>query len=158
LTNLNGIYIRGADDAALVEKTLPFLGKSLSAEETERLQKAMPGLKERAKTLIELAESASFYFAERPLEVSEKAIKLLDDDAKGLLQRLIPLLENQDEWEEEALLELVKKFADQANSKLGKVAGPMRAALTGSHISPSVFEVMAVLGKPESLMRLKDQI
>jgi len=158
LTNLNGIYIRGSDDAALVEKTLPFLAKSLSAEEQGRLQKAMPGLKERAKTLIELAESASFYFAERPLEVSEKALKLLDDDAKGLLQRLIPLLENQDEWEEEALLELVKKFADQANSKLGKVAGPMRAALTGSHISPSVFEVMAVLGKPESLMRLKDQI
>ena len=118
----------------------------------------MPGLKERAKTLIELAESASFYFAERPLEVSEKAKKLLDDDAKGLLQRLIPLLENQDEWEEEALLELVKKFAEEAETKLGKVAGPMRAALTGSHISPSVFDVMTVLGKAETLARLNDQV
>lgn len=158
LEHLNGIYIREADNGALVEHCLSFLGKTLSPEERQRLLKAMPGLKMRAKTLIELAESASFYFADRPLALTDKAQKLLTDDAKSLLTRLIPVLEGQQTWQEDALLDLVREFAGAADVKLGAVAQPMRAALAGSHVSPSVFEVMVVLGKEETLGRLGDQV
>lgn len=161
LENLNGIYIRNADNAYLAEKTLPFLedslGRNLTAEEVKTLNQAMPGLKERAKTLKALAESAEFYFKKRPLSMNEKAEKLLDAEAKALISKLCPILENQEDWGEEALLAAVGAFAEKQDTKLGKVAQPMRAALTGSNISPSVFEVMAVLGREESLSRLTDQ-
>jgi len=161
LENLNGIYIREADDGHLAHCAIPFLervlGRAITDKERMLFLKAMPGLKQRAKTLIELAENASFYFAERPFALSEKASQLLDEEGKEFLRRLIPVLRAENDWEEEALLETVTKFAEKADSKLGKVAGPLRAALTGSHISPSVFDVMAVLGKEESLMRIEEQ-
>ena len=161
LENLNGLYIRAAENDYLAEKTLPFLeqglGGNLSSEEQKTLTRAMPGLKERAKTLKALGESAEFYFKKRPLEMNEKAEKLLDAEARAIISRLCPLLENQEDWGEEALLAAVKEFAENEDTKLGKVAQPLRAALTGSNISPSVFEVMAVLGQAESLNRLRDQ-
>ncbi|MCH8172219.1 MAG: glutamate--tRNA ligase [Proteobacteria bacterium] len=161
LENLNGIYIRSAEDSHLASKCRPFLEKELrrplSDKERMRFLKAMPGLKERAKTLIELARNASFYFADRPLTLTEKAEQLLDDDGQELLRRLIPALKEEPSWEEQALLDRVKRFAEKTGIKLGMVAGPLRAALTGSHISPSVFEVMAVLGKEQSLARIEEQ-
>ena len=161
LENLNGLYIRAAKNDYLAEKTLPFLEQgldgNLSSEEQKTLTRAMPGLKERAKTLKALGESAEFYFKKRPLEMNEKAEKLLDTEARAIISRLCPLLENQEDWGEEALLATVKEFAENEDTKLGKVAQPLRAALTGSNISPSVFEVMAVLGQAESLNRLRDQ-
>lgn len=161
LENLNGIYIRNAENDYLAEKTLPFLeeglGVKLTPEEQKTLNQAMPGLKERAKTLKALGESAEFYFKKRPLLMNEKAEKLLDAEARAIISRLCPLLENQEDWGEEALLAAVREFAEKEDTKLGKVAQPLRAALTGSNISPSVFEVMAVLGQAESVNRLKDQ-
>jgi glutamyl-tRNA synthetase len=162
LENLNGHYIRACDENRLCELTLPFieaaLGRPLSSPERERLQNAMPGLKERAKTLVELASSALFYFHARPLVLNEKAKKLLSDENCELLGTLIPVLKTADNWSnEEALLELVQNFAQEKQLKLGKVAQPMRAALTGSNISPSVFEILLVLGKEESLSRLIEQ-
>jgi glutamyl-tRNA synthetase len=161
LENLNGIYIRSAEDSYLTSKSLPFLEKilnrPLSDKERMRFLKAMPGLKERAKTLIELTQNASFYFADRPLPLTEQAVKFLDDEGKALLRRLFPVLKEEESWEQEALLDRVKRFAEKADLKLGAVAGPLRAALTGSHISPSVFEVMVVLGKEQSLERIEEQ-
>ncbi|MEE8295137.1 MAG: glutamate--tRNA ligase, partial [Sphingomonadales bacterium] len=161
LENLNGQYIRDAKNDYLAEKTVPFLeeglGRKLDQEEVNTLTQAMPGLKERAKTLKALGESAEFYFKKRPLEMNEKAEKLLDAEARAIISKLCPFLENQEDWGEEALLAAVGDFAEAEGTKLGKVAQPMRAALTGSNISPSVFEVMAVLGREESLTRLGDQ-
>ncbi len=161
LENLNGHYIKNADNSYLAEKTLPFLtenlGRPLDKTETETLVKAMPGLKERAKTLKALGESAAFYFQKRPLDLNEQAAKLLDQDAKAMIARLLPFLDGHKDWQEDALLAAVNDFAESQDLKLGKVAQPLRAALTGSNISPSVFEVMTVLGRQESLNRLKDQ-
>ncbi len=161
LENLNGHYIRSADDAHLVKAALPFLeealGRALDKKEQKTFQRAMPGLKERAKTLKVLGKSAAFYFQKRPLPLDDKAKKLLDAGARDLVTPLISVLEAQGSWTEEALLDTVRTFAAQNGMNLGALAQPLRAALTGSTISPSVFEVMAVLGRKESLLRLKDQ-
>ena len=161
LENLNGHYIRAAGDAELVRIAVPFIGEKLGSpldEDGKALfLKAMPGLKERAKTLIELSDGALFYFRGRPLALNDKAAKLLEGEAKALLARLVPVLEAAQDWAEEPLLDTVTAFAESQGVKLGIVAQPMRAALTGSNISPSVFEIMSVLGREESLNRIKDQ-
>jgi len=118
---------------------------------------AMPGLKERARTLVELAQSAAFYFHTRPLQLNEKARKVLDGDARQMLDRLITELEAADDWSVLALEDRVKNFADGSGLKLGQVAQPMRAALTGTTVSPGIFDVLVVLGREESLARLSDQ-
>jgi len=119
---------------------------------------AMAGLKERARTLRELADNAYYLYAERPLALDEKAAALLDADARATLAALRPLLEKVDSWQPAALEAAVRAYADRAGLKLGKAAQPLRAALTGRSTSPGVFDVLAVLGREESLARIGDQI
>ncbi len=161
LDNLNGHYIRESDDADLAELVAARLraetGQALDDEARERLRRAMPGLKQRAKTIKELAENGAFYVASRPLEMSGKAAKLLPDEGRARLGRLRPELERLDDWSEAALEAGVRAFAEAEDCKLGQIAQPLRAALSGSHASPGIFEVMAILGRSESLARISDQ-
>ena len=166
LENLNGHYIRQTPDAELVkalEDVLPFIenGQTLAVKMTpelrEQLTRAMPGLKERAKTLIELFEASRFLWADRPLAISDQAKALLTPDAKALLGRLVPALEAVTDWNGLAIEAVVRGFAETAAVKLGAVAQPLRAALTGKTTSPPIFDVLAVLGRDESLARLREQ-
>ena len=165
LEALNGHYIRMADDAYLVERIealLPELdGKQdmlakLDAQRRAQLLAAMPGLKERAKTLTELIDSADYLFAERPLDFDEKAANILTDEARTVLAGILPKLEAASDWNVDALDAAVRDFAESEGLKLGKVAQPLRAALTGRTTSPGVFDVLAVLGRDESLARIRD--
>ena len=166
LEDLNGHYIRNTDDQELlnrIEDLLPYLPEG--ARIVERLDanmranwlNAMPGLKERAKTLIELVNASDFLFADRPLTLDEKAQKLLDAEGRQRLADLLPKLEAANRWKAEELEEIVRTYAEAMGAKLGKVAQPLRAALTGKAVSPPVFDVMAVLGRDEALARIKDQ-
>lgn len=162
LQNLNGQYIREADDDALVALTMPWieeeLGAKLSPADGDLLAQAMPVLKSRAKNLIELANNSLFLYKKRPLDLDEKAQSLLDADARLLLESIHATLTDLDDWTLEATEERVKAIAEAAELGLGKLAQPMRAALTGSTSSPGIFDVLILLGKEESLDRLADQI
>lgn len=167
LESLNGHYIRASDDAdliAAIEDLLPHIagGHELASKMTPvlraKLMAAMPGLKERAKTLVELFDASRFLWASRPVDVNEQAKALLTDDAKGLIQGLLPELEAISEWNAPAVEGVVRPYAERAGLKLGAVAQPLRAALTGRTTSPPIFDVLAVLGRDESLARLRDQI
>jgi len=117
----------------------------------------MPGLKERAKTLVELLENSRFIWADRPLPMEDKARALLTPDARALLRALIPGFEVLSDWSAETTEAAVRNYADSANVKLGSVAQPLRAALTGRITSPGIFDVLAVLGKADSLARIREQ-
>ncbi|MEL6219611.1 MAG: glutamate--tRNA ligase family protein, partial [Pseudomonadota bacterium] len=160
LENLNGQHMRSADDARLVEELEASLlrrGTATLAEgKRTLLLQAMPGLKDRAKTLIELEEIAYYLLASRPLEMDAKATKLLDDDARALLSRLASRLEDLSSFSKQDAETLVRGFAEDEELKLGKVAQPLRAALTGRAVSPGVFDVMETLGRDETLARLAD--
>ena len=167
LEALNGVHMRGMDDAALARTlfdTLPYLpgGEALAARLDERKKaqvlQAMPGLKERAKTLVELADSLYFIAADRPLRLDEKASALLDADAKTVLKDVATRFGKLAEWSVASTEAAVREYAEGASLKLGKVAQPLRAALTGRSTSPGVFDVLAVLGRDESLARIADQI
>jgi glutamyl-tRNA synthetase len=159
LDNLNGHYIRAAGDDRLVtlvaERLDKTLGHPLSEAERGRLQKAMPELKLRPKTLVELTANACFLVAPRPIRPDEKAARLLTPEARQQLAELLPELERA-EWRPEALESEIRSFAAQKGTKLGAVAQPLRAALTGSVASPGIFEVMQVLGRDETLGRIAD--
>ncbi|MDH4981406.1 glutamate--tRNA ligase [Hyphomicrobium sp. D-2] len=166
LEDLNGHYIRHTSDQELlqrIEDLLPsipegtFIAERLDANMHAKFLLAMPGLKERAKTLIELIESAMFLFADRPLPVDEKAQKILDDGGRLTLQQLLPDLEAASHWSAADLEAIVRNYAEKTGAKLGKVAQPLRAALTGKSVSPPVFDVLAVLGRDEALDRIRDQ-
>ncbi len=166
LESLNGHYIRQSDDAALLadlEALLPHIagGDKIAARLTPpmrgKLLSAMPGLKERAKTLLELLEGARFLLAERPIAIEEKAASLLTADARRLLGRLAANLTKVEPWRAEAIEQEVRALAEEAGVKLGAIAQPLRAALTGKTTSPGIFDVLAVLGKQEALGRLHDQ-
>ncbi|MGB0671524.1 MAG: glutamate--tRNA ligase [Rhodospirillales bacterium] len=161
LENLNGHYMREADDARLTRLTMPrvrtALGEeAMSLESEARIGAGMEGLKARAKTLADLAESALFYARLRPLSVDEKAEKLLDASASALLGRFRGELEGNTDWRPDVLENLGRQFAEREQIGLGKLAQPLRAALTGSTTSPGIFDVLAVLGKEETLGRLDD--
>ena len=167
LENLNGHYMREASDERLVEamkEMLPHVEggpdmlEHLARPGNEaKLLAAMPGLKERAKTLVELQHSSGFLFASRPLAMEDKARALLDDGGREVMAKLLPELEAVGDWSVEPLEAAVRAFAEANELKLGKVAQPLRAALTGSTQSPPIFDVLAVLGREESLGRLRDQ-
>ncbi len=167
LEALNGHYIRDASDEELTDQVraiLPHIdgGPDMAAKLDsgggwDKLRGLMPGLKERAKTLLELIDGARFLVASRPLELDDKARKILDDDARGVLKALSPRFSELSDWTAEALEQEVRKYAEEAELKLGKVAQPLRGALTGRGVSPPVFDVMAVLGREEVLARLADQ-
>jgi glutamyl-tRNA synthetase len=160
LTSLNAHYIREADDARLVELIRPrlveMIGAAPDVAAESRIQRGLAGLKPRATTLIELAEKAAFYAAPRPLEITDKAQKQLGPDALDHLSALARDLGSLPEWSEETLESAIRGFVEAHDLKLGAVAQPLRAALTGKTESPGLFEVLAVLGREESLARLAD--
>ena len=133
------------------------LAGKLTADLRAKLIAAMPGLKERAKTLIELIESARYLYADRPLRLDDKAAALMTPQARVLIGALARELKLIEPWSAETVEAAVRALADRAGVKLGAVAQPLRAALTGRTTSPGIFDVLAVLGKDESLARLADQ-
>jgi glutamyl-tRNA synthetase len=166
LENLNGHYLRAMADGEIVDHLkalipdLPnggTLAARIGADGWRKLERAMPGLKERAKTLIELIDSAGYLFAERPLTLDDQARKQLDEAGRETLAALLPKLKDVDLWTPEALEACVRAFAEATGRKLGKVAQPLRAALTGRATSPGIFDVLGVLGREESLGRIADQ-
>ncbi|MBI1261807.1 MAG: glutamate--tRNA ligase [Rhizobiales bacterium] len=161
LESVNAHYIRIADDTRLADDTLALMvrlhGWVETADLRQKLIAAMPGLKERAKTLIELGQGAAYLTATRPLSLDDKATKLLDVETQMMLGRLLPQLEALNDWSAEACEAVVRAFAEAETLKLGKVAQPLRAALTGSAVSPPIFDVLATLGREEALGRIKDQ-
>ncbi|MDP2410575.1 MAG: glutamate--tRNA ligase [Pseudolabrys sp.] len=166
LESLNGHYMRASADADLIaalEQLLPHiaggqeLAEKLTPELRGKLLAAMPGLKERAKTLIELFEASRFLWASRPLDINAAAKLVLTQDAKAVIAALLPALEGVADWSAANAEGVVRAFAEQTGHKLGAVAQPLRAALTGRTTSPPIFDVLAVLGRDESLARLRDQ-
>jgi glutamyl-tRNA synthetase len=155
LDNLNGHYLRAADDGKLAADVAARLGSTDPAA-LERLRRGMPGLKARAKTLKELAENARIYVTARPLPMAEKAAALLTPEARALLGGLEQRLGAAGDWTAAALEAAVRAFAEAENVKLGQIAQPLRAALTGSTTSPGIFEVMEILGRSECLARIGD--
>ncbi|HEU5483247.1 MAG TPA: glutamate--tRNA ligase family protein, partial [Sphingomicrobium sp.] len=156
LENLNGHYIREADDNRLTELVAPKLG--LSAEEKALLLRAMPELKARAHDLNQLADGARFLFERRPLKMDEAATALLTTDSRVLLGAAHGALSQIDSWEHDPLEQAIRTVAESEGVKLGKLAQPLRAALTGRTTSPGIFDVLALLGQGESLKRIEDQI
>ena len=163
LANVNGHYMRAAPDRELVtalEDALPYMPhapfQQLDDNRRTKLLAAMPGLKERAKSLVELLDGAMFLFAQRPLQLDEKANSILLE-GRPHLTALVPRLETLDSWTASTIEAQVRMYAESANMKLGQVAQPLRAALTGRSVSPGVFDVAEVLGRDESLARLRDQ-
>jgi glutamyl-tRNA synthetase len=166
LENLNGHYIRTANDADLLEylrELLPHLPqeKNLAAgitpEGWAKLELALPGLKERAKTLVELLDNAGYLFAKRPLALDEKAEKILTPQARMHLKGLADRYASVAEWTAAALEAATRDYAQETGIKLGEAAQPLRAALTGRTVSPGIFDVLYVLGRDESMARLADQ-
>ena len=159
LINMNGHYIRAADDGRLVDLIVPIIENAhqqpVGAAGRARLLAGMDGLKTRAKDLLELAESAVFYCRDGVQPLTEKAEKLLDAEARERLGQLATRLDSLEAWDEDALQETAKALAEDAGVKLVKVAQPLRAAVTGSNMSPSMFEVMRILGREETMLRLK---
>jgi glutamyl-tRNA synthetase len=165
LADVNSHYIKAGDNAELLRRIRDFLpeapdGPALVARFEkagwDRLAAALPSLKDRAKTLQELVDGAAYVIAKRPLALDDKASKLLDADARAILAKLAPRLEAVD-WSVPALEAAVRAFVEESGLKLGKVAQPLRAALTGRSVSPPVFDVMVVLGREEALARIRDQ-
>jgi len=159
LDNLNAHYIRQSDDAALAEQVAALRaraepGTALNERAKSRLAAAMPGLKERAKTLVELAQSAEFLFTDGKRNLDAAAEKLLTPEARAVLGEILPHLTLGD-WTGPALEQAARNFADAKGLKLGQVAQPIRAAATGKAASPPIFEMLAVLGREESLIRLR---
>ncbi len=159
LANLNGHYLRQAEDGRLAGLLLPLLAERLGgpvdAAGEARVRAGVGGLKERAKTLLEMADSALFYVRSRPLALDDKAARLIGEGGADLAA-FRPLLAAVSPWTREGLEEAARSFAEARGLKLGKIAQPLRAALTGSAVSPPVFEVMEILGRDETLGRLDD--
>ena len=160
LTALNLHYMKAADDTRLARLTAPLLacrlGRALAPAELDVLTAAVPSMKERAKTLAELAEQAEFYFHPRPVSPDEKAAKILTAEARAAIAEIAGELSAVADWNAAALEAGVRGYAERAGLGLGKVAQPLRAALTGRTVSPPVFDVMAVFGREESLARLAE--
>ena len=154
LHNMNAHYIRAADDARLAALIAPKMG---AQADEKLLARAMPVLKTRAHDLDELASGAAFLFKTRPLEMDEKAASLLTDDAKELLSRISARLRAESDWTSEALEANLKSQAEELGLGLGKLAQPLRAALTGQSTSPGIFDVLILLGREESLARIDAQ-
>jgi glutamyl-tRNA synthetase len=166
LADVNGHYVRQSSDEELIRRIRDFLPEAeggpavLSRFEKvgwDKLATALPSLKTRAKTLKELVEGAAFLLAVRPLKLDEKAANLLDADGKAAIAGLLPALAAVTTWDVPTLEAAVRAYSEQGSMKLGKVAQPLRAALTGSTVSPPVFDVMAALGREEVLARVRDQ-
>jgi glutamyl-tRNA synthetase len=157
LEHLNGIYMRESDDARLAALVAEKLGLD-TPQARDLLHRAMPSLKVRAKNINELADSATFLFRTRPMVMDEDAGKLLEGSARAILARARDALAGVDDWSAEALEAAIRQVAEQESVGLGKLAQPLRAALTGRTTSPGIFDVLVLLGRAESLARLDDQV
>ncbi|MEM7620495.1 MAG: glutamate--tRNA ligase [Pseudomonadota bacterium] len=167
LNHINAHYIRQSTEGELIPQLQAIWHKAnndllpsaedLTETDWARLKILIPSLKERAKTLLELPENALFLFAKRPLNLTEKANKTLNQDSKKLITELISILKDLKIWNMENIETAVKTFADAKNLKFGKVAQPIRAALTGGLPSPGIYDVMMALGQGETLARLSEQ-
>ena len=159
LENLSGQHIAASDDAALQREIAEFLAVTgaapLTGEQNDGLGRAMYCLKERARTFPELLDKAEFILASRPIVPDEKAAAQLDTVSRGILKELTPHLQNAS-WTRDDLEEVMSRFADGKGTKFGKLAGPLRAALAGRTMTPSVFDMMLVLGRDETVARLAD--
>ena len=154
LQNINGHYLREADDARLARLVA---ARMKGTNNETLLTRAMPVLKVRAKDLNELAAGAEFLFARRPLVLDEKAESLLTSDARTLLGKIALALGEHADWTTESLEVRVKALAEDWGLGLGKLAQPLRAALTGQATSPGIFDVLVLLGREESLARIAAQ-
>jgi glutamyl-tRNA synthetase len=134
------------------------LAAKIGTEGWGKLERALPGLKERAKTVVEILDNAEYLFAKRPIALDAQAEKLLDEAGRKVLGALLPRLESVEPWTPDALDAVVRSYAEEAGLKLGKVAQPLRAALTGRTTSPGIFDVLEVLGREESLARIRDKV
>ncbi|RVQ69061.1 glutamate--tRNA ligase [Croceicoccus ponticola] len=161
LANMNGLYMREADDARLAGLAAPRIAALEPGFDATRdialLTDAMPSLKARAKNLDELAAGALFLFRNRPLPMDEKAMSLLDEGARSLLADILRELDAYDDWSSGSLEEHLKTMAEARGLGLGKLAQPLRAALTGQATSPGIFDVLVLLGRDESLARIAAQ-
>jgi len=166
LESINGHYLRHMDDCALLARLKAevghlergeALGRNLDEAVEARLLAAMPGLKERARNLNELVDLAGYLYATRPIEIDDEAARLLSAEARALLATLRACLADVEPFSAEALEAAVRALAEARGVKLGALAQPLRAALTGRTVSPGVFDVMAVLGREECLARIGDQ-
>lgn len=162
LTNLNAHYLREADNARLLPLIEPYLKsivkRPLTDQDKDRFLRGMDELKTRAKTLEELAELGSFYIFSCPIPMDDKVLQSLDSNAQALLRDFSPILQETELWSHDSLESLAREFVEQRQIKLGDLAKPLRAALTGRPVSPGIFDVMVTLGKEETLERLKDRI
>jgi glutamyl-tRNA synthetase len=162
LDNLNGHYMRHTDDASLVAAALPLIekaaGQKVDAAARARLVSGMGGLKARAKTLLELANAAVFYVRARPIALDEAARKHLAGDGLAHLKAARDLFAAAPVWEAAALEAVLREAAERSGAKLGVLAQPVRAALSGQGTSPPIFEVMAILGRDETLGRISDAL
>ena len=159
LENLSGQHIAASEDAALrheIEAYLAAAGEApLTQEQAEGLERAMYCLKDRARTFPELLEKARFILTSRPVEPDEKAAKALDTVSRGILSQLTPQLQNAS-WSRDDLEAVLNAAAETLGTKFGTLAAPLRAALAGRTATPSVFDMMLVLGRDETLARLAD--
>jgi glutamyl-tRNA synthetase len=159
LENLCGQHVAVAENAALLHELEVFLvatdAPALTAAQCNGMLKAMPSLKERAKTFPELLDKAHFILTSRPISIDEKLANSLDDVHKGILAELTPQLQTAN-WSRDELEGIVAALAEAHDTKLGKLAGPLRAALAGRAVSPSVFDMMLVLGREETISRIQD--
>jgi len=162
LQNLNGHYIRESKDAELVGLVVPIIEQQLSVklsqDQTQILTQAMPFLKTRAKNLIDLAHSSHFLYKKRPLDLDERAQSLLDADAQKMLRVIHDALDQLQNWDSDTIENTIKSVAEAAELGLGKLAQPMRAALTGTTSSPGIFDILVLFGREESLARLSEQM
>jgi glutamyl-tRNA synthetase len=154
LLNLNGHYLREADDGRLAALVAPLIAEPA---DLALLERAMPFLKVRAKDTLELASASAFLFRQRPISLDEKASALLTPEARDLLRQIQDSLEAQTDWTTEALEANLKAMAEDLGLGLGKLAQPLRAALTGQTTSPGIFDVLVLLGRDESLARIAAQ-
>jgi glutamyl-tRNA synthetase len=162
LTAVNAHYIQNCNDADMAKQLMPKLreriGSSIAAEAEERVAKGLLGLKTRAKTVLELVEKSEFYAFSRPLKIDEKAGKLLDSEALNKLSSLRQDFADLATWDEASLDGCVRAYVETAGIKMGQVAQPLRAVLTGTTTSPGIFEVLEVLGRDEALGRIDDAL
>ena len=162
LTALNGHYVKQADNQRLADLIMPHVEKAagggLSEVAKKRIAAGMPGLKDRAKTALELVDKAMVYVIDRPISMDKKARKLLDIEAQNRLHSVRDGFAGLSTWTEDALDAWVRGFAEETGTGMGKIAQPLRAVLTGTTVSPSIFEVLAVLGRDESLGRIDDAL
>ncbi|RCL00807.1 MAG: glutamyl-tRNA synthetase [Candidatus Tokpelaia sp. JSC188] len=167
LEAINGQYIRASDNKTLLKNVISILpeiedGKKIAAQLNEKywqqLRDALPELKKRAKTLVELIKGAEFIFAKRPISFDKKATAILNEKGRRILGGLLTILEDCHNWTEMELDNTMRTYSKEIGLKLSQIAQPLRAALTGCSASLGVFAVMTILGREESLARIREQV